>query len=200
MQMPWDRFNLLNAVRYKGGGGSGRIITEDMVASAERAGKDWNDYVERWKPSTDKYIQSVSTRDMPALETDMRGKVNADIAQGTKALPPLHNGSTFVSNLAIGDVGSRGAAAMEDVTNKTKAFQAGALGNIVAIGRGQQAADMGSQTDLATSSANSALARVKADTEAGIADNQSNAALVGSISNLALNTYMKGQQNEKAIK
>ena len=186
MYKPWERLCKVH-VHFKGTPSNDPIITEDMKAEAEVASAEWNRYVTDHLPMEQKYIASKT--DGSAFEkSQLRGQVNADMAQASKGLGLTGAGmdpSRMLVNDQTGALSGKTAKALTDVTQSAGQREVQELGNLVAMGRGQQTEAMNGISELAASSADAALTEAKADQAARFAGQNATAKLVGSAANLA---------------
>lgn len=185
------------AICFKGGGGGAtRIITDDMVAEAEVATKEWNRYVTDHLPMERLFVAD-KTAGNEQDQFALRGQINADLAQAAKGLGTVSAGANPQQTLtgkAVAGAGlaKQAAGALTDVTQKAEDREVQDLGTVVAMGRGQAVEAQEGIGGLAESSAQAALTKAKADQQARFAEEQATAKLAGSVANTATTIGMYG--------
>lgn len=168
--MKWfiDRI-LARAVCFKGGGGGAqRIITEDQVAAAEVAAKQWNDYQTRYVPFEKKFIEQQG-QPVEGKQATGRGMVNADLQQNIAKVPPINPnlGMAYTGSVPITSAKAR-AGGMADVSQGAVDGQTQGLSTVVALGRGQQVEALQGISEQAATSGQIANAKMLNDVESGI--------------------------------
>jgi hypothetical protein len=193
---PWNRTGHVH-VHYKSAKTQERIITDDMKASAEVSAKRWNDYVVKWQPTEKKAIADKAgssdaefAQKTGALQSQMRGTTNADIAQAKAgvALPAGGNveGSLTKGALLATDLGRRSAGAMVESTENATDRKASELGAITGLGQDAQEGISNTMGALSASSAQNALAKAQTDQAERFAKDAANRQLMSSAANLAV--------------
>jgi hypothetical protein len=171
--MMFDRFSFEGVARrsicYKGGSGEAkRVITEDQVAAAEVAAKQWNDYQTRYVPFENKFVEHMN-KPVESKEKAVRGMVNADVQQSVSKVAPVdpNRGMAPTGTVPVAAAKAK-AAGMVDATKGAVDAEAQGLGTVVALGRGQQVEALNGLTDQASASGQIANAKMLNDVQSSI--------------------------------
>lgn len=167
-------------VAHKGSSEVKREITDDMRASAEVSAAQWNDYQTRFAPFEQKFMDDV-TRDTGNTLDSVQGRTNADVQQkmATQSSPQAGLDPSRGSTLSTSATGKGLAAGFVAGQKGVEDMQTQNLATVVGMGRGQAVDAVGTMSDLAVSSGQTALNRQISDATESMNERGATMQLIG---------------------